>query len=188
MVLSFKPTLNSEERRIKTGHFIGKNGQYIRALQDKYNICMNIVNKYSSAKLRQKFLENNVNQLCLLLKTRSKPGNVPISIDEIKQILTEKWNETSECISFRRQYRFSCTRPIKSHSESRSWIEFNCDDRWRPKGRDHSHKIPTDKKKSGNQIDIAPYSRVSRLQLSKVVQKLSRVIRRQKNMAIGMTE
>jgi hypothetical protein len=102
LVLQYKPLLDSEARQSKTGQFIGQNGQNLRSLQDQYNIRINIINKSSSAKLRERSdviraeHENNLDGLVLSFSTRNQSINSTISIEEIKQKLTEAWDAARE--------------------------------------------------------------------------------------------
>ncbi|CAF3426008.1 unnamed protein product [Rotaria sp. Silwood2] len=196
MFLSFQSALDAKERLRQSGRFIGKNGQYLRRFEDKYNVRVNIVNRSSSKKLRQKLIEiknktgkqltNELEGIYLLLTKKNTSVKSTISIDEIKQLIKKKWNEISEDMQIQRQHRLK-------HAKSRQcttsmWFEFSCDDRWHPKRRDHSQKIPIEKKECSTQIDVASYSRISYLQRLKACRKLSRVIRHRKNIAFGMME
>jgi predicted RNA-binding protein YlqC (UPF0109 family) len=106
MSLPFGSTFNLVERRRKIGLFIGKKGRHIRAIENKYNVYVNIIIESSSRQLRQNLIElvdnTATNKLYLLLTKMDTSVKETILIDEIKQTLREKWNKISESEHFKK--------------------------------------------------------------------------------------
>jgi hypothetical protein len=111
IMLPFGSTFNLVERRRKIGILIGKKGRHVSALQNKYNVRVNIVIESSSMQLRRNLTEllgNNgtrrmhyaSNELYLIVTKMDTSVKETIPIDEIKQVLTEKWNKINESVHF----------------------------------------------------------------------------------------
>lgn len=110
MTFSFGSAFNTSERCRKIGLFVGKKGRHIRAVENKYNVRVNIVTKSSKMQLRQYVMlildsfgrrHRFINYQLYVLLTPIDPAEEEIIlIDEIKQTLTQKWNEISDSENF----------------------------------------------------------------------------------------
>jgi hypothetical protein len=111
IMLPLGSTFNLGECRRKIGLLIGKKGRHVSAVQNKYNVRVNIVIQSSSMQLRQdliKLLDNNEkgrmhyasNELYLIVTKMDTSVKETIPIDEIKQVLTEKWKKINESVHF----------------------------------------------------------------------------------------
>ncbi|UJR38706.1 hypothetical protein I4U23_031372 [Adineta vaga] len=93
--LSFKSTVSPYEHRTEIGRFIGKNGQHLRDLQNKYNVCIRIVDRFSRKNVQKKFAkiqdEDKSNKLYLLITNKNKSTTNEIPIGKIEQEITNQW-------------------------------------------------------------------------------------------------
>ncbi|CAF3539989.1 unnamed protein product [Rotaria sp. Silwood1] len=135
--LAFESGVSLRKRRRKTGRFIGKNGQNLRALNDKYNIQVQIVDRSSSKKVRKKLAEvqdkDNLDKLCLLIMSKNKSKTDMIPIHEIKQKIIEKWKNGDVASALTGVRGTSRAKPSKSNSVPIASMELTSDDRWHPK-------------------------------------------------------
>ncbi|UJR19013.1 hypothetical protein I4U23_022143 [Adineta vaga] len=99
LALSFELETDFRERRARIGRFIGKKGENLRSLEDKYNIRLHIINNQSSnQKYFQKLIEiqeNNSEIVYLFLTKKDKSITNEIPIEEIKEQIIEKWKEAN---------------------------------------------------------------------------------------------
>lgn len=87
-------------RRKKIGLFVGREGRHIQATENTYNVRVRIVTPFSSKPTREQLtallLSKNMQQtnhnLYLLLTKMDTRIKEKILFDEIKQLLTDKWN------------------------------------------------------------------------------------------------
>ncbi|CAF4440860.1 unnamed protein product, partial [Rotaria magnacalcarata] len=57
LTLSFEPNISRHVRRARTGRFIGKGGENVRAMQDKHNVCLKLIDRSSNEKRCQRLDE-----------------------------------------------------------------------------------------------------------------------------------
>jgi transcription antitermination factor NusA-like protein len=87
--------------RRKLGCFIGKNGQHLRDLENKYNIKIQIMNSFSTKKIQKRLAKiqdkDTFNKIYLLITHKDKSTKGEILIESIAEELTELWTneETS---------------------------------------------------------------------------------------------
>jgi hypothetical protein len=87
-------------RRRKIGLLVGRQGQHIHAVQNKYNVCVRIIMQSGSKQMREQLTrillsenETHTNDSLYLLLTKMDTSiKTKTLFDEVKQILTEKWN------------------------------------------------------------------------------------------------
>ncbi|CAF1479827.1 unnamed protein product [Adineta steineri] len=99
--LLFESEISLQERRRKIGRFIGKNGQHIRDLQDKYNIRIQIEDQSSSRKIIQKKFakiqdKDKLDKLYLLITNKNKIITKKIRIDMIEEDINKLWEKEEE--------------------------------------------------------------------------------------------
>ncbi|CAF3770503.1 unnamed protein product [Rotaria sordida] len=130
--LSFESKMSIQEHYRKNGRFIGKKGQNLRALQDKYNIYIHIVDKWSSKNIRRRLAkvqgEDNTDNLHLLITSKNKSTTDGIPIDKIKQEIIQQWRNGNKGRAGNNSKKSS-----KSKFLSIGSTELTSDDRWHPK-------------------------------------------------------
>lgn len=124
----YESKVSWRQRQKKIGHFIGKKGQHLRRLQQKYNINIQIMNHLSKRKLQRKLAkiqdEDKTNKLYLIITNKNKSSTDIIPIEKITQSLTNLWHYGKQS---------GCNNKKQSSSLYPEPIEFSCDDRWQPK-------------------------------------------------------
>lgn len=97
LILEYAPTLSSRQRLYKFGRFIGRKGEYIRALETRLNISINILNDKSSKPFRQtmdksplKDQSKDRNNVCLVITMNQTNGG---NLSQIKQTIEENWKQ-----------------------------------------------------------------------------------------------
>ena len=106
MNLSFGRQPTMLERRQRIGRFIGRKGENLQGLQDKYHIFVKITNGRTNEKVFRKLIEtqNNGEQpekiqtddLCLFIKKTDTATKDVIPMDKIKREIIELWNKANE--------------------------------------------------------------------------------------------
>ncbi|CAF3674028.1 unnamed protein product [Rotaria sordida] len=127
LTFPFESTTKIPERRTRIRRFIGKKGQNLTMLQDKYNVRIHIINRSSNKTLRKKISEvenkavkrdmSKADELYLLITAKNKLMTDAIPIDEIKREITEKWEEASEIGFIEKEFTFD-------HTESNKRFQF----------------------------------------------------------------
>ena len=100
LVLPWGSMNREASRRKRIGLFVGRKGQHIQATENTYNVRVRIVTPSSSKPIRKqlnelllsKNMEETNHNLYLLLTKMDTLIKDKILFDEIKQILTDKWN------------------------------------------------------------------------------------------------
>ncbi|CAF1372576.1 unnamed protein product [Adineta steineri] len=130
--LSFESELSLHECRKIIGRFIGKNGEHIRGLQDKYNIRIQIVDQSFSRKIVQKKFakiqdKDKLDKLYLLIRNKNKIITEKIRIDMIKEDINKLWKNEEKTNNLNH------TQSSELNFLSMSSIELNSDNRWNKK-------------------------------------------------------
>ncbi|UJR18169.1 hypothetical protein I4U23_005069 [Adineta vaga] len=93
--LSFDSEFSMEARHYITGCFIGKNGQHLHDLENKYNISIEIFDQYSRKTIRKKFIKiedkDKFDKLYLLITNKNKSTMEKIPIERIEQEINNRW-------------------------------------------------------------------------------------------------
>ncbi|CAF1180607.1 unnamed protein product [Adineta steineri] len=118
--LPFEPESNVQKRQKRTSRFIGKKGQNLKALKEKYNVHIHVINALSSKILFKKFLNIQhdfeiqrimyLDELYVLIRGRARLTTDKNLIDEIQQEINEIWNESSETRFIEREFSFNHNR------------------------------------------------------------------------------
>ncbi|UJR06573.1 hypothetical protein I4U23_010857 [Adineta vaga] len=105
-ILPFESEANFEQRQAKTGCFVGKKGENLITLQDKYDIHIHLVSKRSNRGFIKRCLniKDRSEMHCIiygpnqyvLIQRKNKLMLNTNPIDEIKQEIIKKWEETNE--------------------------------------------------------------------------------------------
>ncbi|CAF5022337.1 unnamed protein product, partial [Rotaria sp. Silwood1] len=129
LTFPFESTLTIQERRTRICRFIGKKGQNLTMLHNKYNVRIHIIDRSSHKRLHKKISEvqnktvkrdlSKADELYLLITAKNKLTIDVIPIDEIKREITEKWEEASEIRFIEKEYTFD-------HAESSKRFQFLC--------------------------------------------------------------
>ncbi|UJR18165.1 hypothetical protein I4U23_005065 [Adineta vaga] len=129
LTLSFELEADFRERRARIGRFIEKNGQYLRYLQNKYNINIQIRTNFSGKKIQRKFAkiqdDCKSKKMYLFITNKKKSTKNSIPIDKIEKQSINLWINGNE------------TRNIREYQSS--LIELNSDNRWYQK-KNHRRK------------------------------------------------
>ncbi|CAM4945726.1 unnamed protein product [Rotaria socialis] len=149
LTLSFEPNISRYIRRARTGRFIGKGGENVRAVQDKYNVCLQLIDRSSNEKRCQRLdelkktdeKEDNKNRdaLYLLVTSKTKSITNTIPIEEIKQEITQKWKEINTNYVPASTSSFNRTKPRKQGPAPIASIEPIADNRWNSKRHRRRH-------------------------------------------------
>ncbi|CAF1273845.1 unnamed protein product [Rotaria magnacalcarata] len=149
LTLSFEPNISRHVRRARTGRFIGKGGENVRAMQDKHNVCLQLIDRSSNEKRCQRLDElkkidekednKNTDDLYLLVTSKTKSITNTIPIEEIEQEITQKWKEINTNYAPASKSSFNRTKPRKQGPASIASIEPIADNRWNTKQHRHRH-------------------------------------------------
>ncbi|CAF4170017.1 unnamed protein product [Adineta steineri] len=130
--LLFESEISLQGRRRKISRFIGKNGEHIRGLQDKYNIRIQIVDQSFSRKIVQKKFakiqdKDKLDKLYLLVTNKNKITTEKIRIVKIKEDINKLWENEEEINNLNH------TQSSELNFLSMSSIQLNSDNRWNKK-------------------------------------------------------
>jgi transcription antitermination factor NusA-like protein len=110
LTLSYEPESDSRERRARLGRFIGKKGQNLKILQEKYNVLIHVNddNRIGGAFTSEIGREdtNDASKLQMVVRSKHKLIRGAIPIDKIKQEIDEIWEEASETRLIQKQFTF----------------------------------------------------------------------------------
>ncbi|CAF0783631.1 unnamed protein product [Adineta steineri] len=114
--LPFESEVNFRQRQARIGRFVGKKGETLIALQDKYDVHVYLINKRSNRGFIKRCLNlKDLGELhyiiygpnqYVLIKRKNKLMLDTIPIDEIKQEIIKKWEETNESQLLEREMTF----------------------------------------------------------------------------------